>query len=93
MAAITNDQGINTNINICNATQVLAHCLLKSHQTYLNLVDEGFSSDLYREVGRTVRCLAKALVDAGMLYDEASEGTEDDDTVGLADLEEEEQDR
>ena len=85
MAAITNDQSI----NIGNATEVLANCLLKSHQTYLNLVDEGFSSDLYREVGRTVRCLAQALVDVGMLY---GEGIDDVDTVGLADLEEEEQD-
>ena len=87
MAAITNNQSI----NIGNATEVLTHCLLKSHQTYLNLVDEGFSSDLYREVGRTVRCLAKALVDAGMLYDEAGEGMDDGNTIGLADLEEEEQ--
>jgi len=87
MAAITNNQ----NINIGNAKEVLASCLLKSHQTYLTLVDEGFSSDLYREVGRTVRCLAKALVDAGMAYDDASEGMDDVDTVGLADQEEEEQ--
>ena len=83
MAAITNNQSIN--INTGNATEVLTHCLLKSHQTYLNLVDEGFSSDLYREVGRTVRCLAQALVDAGMPYDEDI----DDDILGLADLEEE----
>ena len=48
MAAITNNQS--NNINIGNATEVLANCLLKSHQTYLTLVDEGFSSDLYREV-------------------------------------------
>jgi len=90
MAAITNDQSIN--INLGNATEVLSNCLLKSHQTYLNLVDEGFSSDLYREVGRTVRCLAQAIVEAGMLYDDSSEGMDDVDTVGLADPEEEEQD-
>ena len=88
MAAITNNQSI----NIGNATEVLANCLLKSHETYLNLVDEGFSSDLYREVGRTVRCLAQALVDVGMLYDDASEGMDDVDTIDLADPEEEEQD-
>jgi hypothetical protein len=35
-----------------------------------------------------VRCLAQALVDAGMPYDEDI----DDDILGLADLEEEEQD-
>ena len=92
MAAITNDQGINTNINICNATQVLAHCLLKSHQTYLNLVDEGFSSDLYREVGRTVQCLAKSLVDAGMFYGEGIDDGDTVDTDALADLEVEDQD-
>ena len=86
MAAITNDQSINT----CNATEVLTHCLLKSHETYLNLIDEGFSSDLYREVGRTVRCLAKSLVDAGMFYDE---GMDDGDTVGQTDQEEEAEDR
>ena len=90
MAAITNDQSIN--INLGNATEVLSNCLLKSHQTYLNLVDEGFSSDLYREVGLTVRCLAQALVDVGMLYDDASEGMDDIDTIDLADPEEEEQD-
>ena len=89
MAAITNDQS--NNINTGNATEVLSSCLLKSHQTYLNLIDEGFSSDLYREVGRTVRCLAKSLVDAGMAYDEAGEGMDDVDTVGLTDQEEEEQ--
>ena len=83
MAAITNDQS--NNINTGNSAEVLASCLLKSHNTYLNLVDEGFSSDLYREVGRTVRCLAQALVDAGMPYDEDI----DDDILGLADLEEE----
>ena len=88
MAAVTNNQNINTD----NATEVLANCLLKSHETYLNLVDEGFSSDLYREVGRTVRCLAQALVDVGMLYDDASEGMDDIDTIDLADPEEEEQD-
>jgi len=88
MAAVTNNQNINTD----NATKVLANCLLKSHETYLNLVDEGFSSDLYREVGRTVRCLAQALVDVGMLYDDASEGMDDIDTIDLADPEEEEQD-
>ena len=65
MAAITNDQSTNININTCNATEVLGHCLVRSHEAYLNLVDEGFSSDLYREVGSTVRCLAQALVDAG----------------------------
>ena len=85
MAAITNDQGI----NIGNTAEVLAHCLLKSHQTYLTLVDEGFSSDLYIEVGRTVRCLVKALADAGMFY---GEGMDDGDTVGLTELEVEDQD-
>ena len=90
MAAITNDQS--NNINTGNATEVLGHCLVRSHEAYLNLVDEGFSSDLYREVGRTVRCLAQALVDAGMTYDEAGEGIDDVDTEGLADPEEEEQD-
>ena len=90
MAAITNDQS--TNINTGNSAEVLASCLLKSHQTYLNLVDEGFSSDLYREVGLTVRCLAQALVDVGMLYDEVGEGIDDVDTIDLADPEEEEQD-
>ena len=70
----------NRSIDIGNANEVLANCLLKSHQAYLTLVDEGFSSDLYREVGRTVRCLAQALVDASMPYDD------------LANLEEEEQD-
>ena len=90
MAAITNDQS--TNINTGNATEVLSSCLLKSHQAYLSLVDEGFSSDLYREVGRTVRCLAQALVDVGMLYDEVGEGIDDVDTIDLADPEEEEQD-
>jgi hypothetical protein len=90
MAAITNNQS--NNVNTGNVTEVLSNCLLKSHETYLNLVDEGFSSDLYREVGRTVRCLAKALVEAGMLYDDASEGIDDVDTIDLADPEEEEQD-
>ena len=89
MAAITKDQS--NNINIGNATEVLSSCLLKSHQTYLNLIDEGFSSDLYREVGRTVRCLAQALVDAGMPYDEVGEDV-DDDIFDLADPEEEAQD-
>jgi hypothetical protein len=86
MAAITKNQSI----NIGNAGEVLANCLLKSHQTYLTLVDEGFSSDLYREVGRTVRCLAQALVDAGMTYDEVGEDV-DDDVFDLADPEEEAQ--
>ena len=90
MAAITNDQS--TNINTGNATEVLGHCLVRSHEAYLNLVDEGFSSDLYREVGRTVRCLAQALVEVGMLYDEADGGIDDVDTIDLADPEEEEQD-
>ena len=70
----------NRSIDIGNATEVLANCLMESTKAYLTLVDEGFSSDLYREVGRTVRCLAQALVDASMPYDD------------LANLEEEEQD-
>ena len=78
MTAITNDE----NINIGNATEVLANCLMETTKAYLTLVDEGFSSDLYREVGRTVRCLTQALVDASMPYD--------DDVFDLAGLEEEE---
>ena len=90
MAAITKNHSIN--INTGNAMEVLGHCLVRSHEAYLNLVDEGFSSDLYREVGRTVRCLAQALVEVGMLYDEADGGIDDVDTIDLADLEEEGQD-
>ena len=74
----------NEGINVANATEVLANCLLKSHQAYLTVVEDGFSSDLYREMGRTVRSLAQALVDVSMPYD-----AEFDD---LANLEEEEQD-
>ena len=70
----------NQSIDIGNATEVLANCLMESTKAYLTLVDEGFSSDLYREVGRTVRSLAQALVDASMPYDD------------LANLEEEELD-
>ena len=87
MAAITKNHSIN--INTGNAMEVLGHCLVRSHEAYLNLVDEGFSSDLYREVGRTVRCLAQTLVDAGIHYDE---DRDDVDTAGMADMEEEEQD-
>ena len=66
MTEIINDQSI----NVSNPQEVLASCLIKSHNTYLGLIDDGFASDLYRELGKTVRCLAKCLVELGIPYDE-----------------------
>lgn len=79
MAAITNNQSV----NLGNPQEVLADCLIKTHCIYLGLIDQGFSSDLYREVGRTVRCLAQALAEASITYDEIDDDVDDN---GLEEL-------
>lgn len=66
--------------SIDNPTEVLASCLLKTHALYLELLNTGFASDLYKEAGKTVRALAQNLSDASFSYD------------AELDLEEEEQD-
>lgn len=51
------------------AQEVLAHCLLKSHDAYLRLVEEGVSSDV-EELGKTVRRLARCLTDVMSPFDD-----------------------
>ena len=78
MAATTT----NESINLGASTDVLADCLIKTQSVYFGLIDQGFSSDLYREVGRTVRCLAHCLSECSISYDEV-----DEDVNGLDDFE------
>lgn len=67
----------NPSIGLGNPSKVLANCLIKTNDAYLGLIAEGFSSDLYKEVGRTVRHLARCLSDAS-LYSESIEDANDD---------------
>jgi hypothetical protein len=67
-----------TSINLGNPSKALADCLIKTNNAYLGLMAEGASSDRYKEVGRTVRHLARCLSDAS-LYSESSEEDADDD--------------
>lgn len=82
MAATTKTESLNG-----NPQEVLADCLIKTQSVYFGLIDQGFSSDLYREAGRTMRCLAKCLAESSISYDELNEDIDDDDTEGLAYLE------
>ncbi len=84
MAATTKTESL----NLGNPQEVLADCLIKTQSVYFGLIDQGFSSDLYREAGRTMRCLAKCLAEASVTYDELDD---DDAAEGLAEFEEEEQ--
>jgi hypothetical protein len=78
MAAITTTETTNL-----TPTEVLADCLTKTNALYLELLNSGFASDLYKEAGKTVRALAQSLSEASIAYDEDMDDLE---------LEEEEQD-
>ena len=64
-------------INLSNPSEALSDCLIKTNEAYLSLMAEGASSDRYKEVGRTVRHLARCLSDAS-LYSESMEDAHDD---------------
>ena len=78
MAATTTTETTNL-----TPTEVLADCLTKTNALYLELLNSGFASDLYKEAGKTVRALAQSLSDASTAYDEDIDDLE---------VEEEEQD-
>lgn len=61
-------------IALNNSQEVLAHCLLTSHATYLRLVEDGTSADI-EELGKTVRRLACCLTEVTFPFD----GFDDDD--------------
>jgi len=78
MAATTTTETTNL-----TPTEVIADCLTKTNALYLELLNSGFASDLYKEVGKTVRALARSLSEASVAYDEDMDDLE---------VEEEEQD-
>ncbi len=57
-------------IELNNAKEVLAYCLVKSHNAYVGLIEDGFSSKDLKEVGRTVRRLARCLSEINVPFDE-----------------------
>ncbi len=77
-------------INLSNPSEALSDCLIKTNEAYLSLMAEGASSDRYKEVGRTVRHLARCLSDAS-LYSESMEDANDDNAEEEVDSEESEQ--
>ena len=78
MAATTTTETTNL-----TPTEVIADCLTKTNALYLELLNSGFASDLYKEAGKTVRALARSLSEASVAYDEDMDDLE---------VEEEEQD-
>ena len=72
-----------TEITNLTPTEVIADCLTKTNALYLELLNSGFASDLYKEAGKTVRALAQSLSEASVAYDEDMDDLE---------VEEEEQD-
>lgn len=74
-------------VELNNAKAVLAYCLVKSQHAYLGLIEDGFSSDDLKDVGRTVRHLARCLADVTVPFDEFDDEPDDPERENWDDAE------